>query len=104
MPSSKPTPYRILTLIASFLLIGFTGLTAWFGYTVLREDAQDLCHINGASIVFYPDTKWFGFASFILIAAAFLLANALKKSVGSVLSILLALCGIAAIIIPEIAR
>jgi hypothetical protein len=102
--STKTTPLsRALMSIAAVFLFGASVALTVFGFTVLREDATDLCHLFGSSFEFSPDTRWLGFATLIVIASAYLFAKAFNKPTGLVLSILVALWGIALIIVPSLA-
>lgn len=101
--STKITPLsRVSMSIAAILLLGASATLTVLGFTILREDATDLCHILGESFSFSPDTRWLGFAVIAMTCSAYLFAKAFNKSMGQILGILIALWGVVLIAVPHL--
>jgi hypothetical protein len=95
---------RIFALIASIILVGLSGLVLRFGYAITREAVEDGCYMTGGSIDFKPATHWIGIVIFLLIGTAYLLAKALNRSMGTILTILLVIFGGITIALPLLLR
>jgi hypothetical protein len=96
----KKTAYILGSAISALA----SGALIWFGYAVLKEDAEDGAHIFGArGYIFNADTRWFGLALVFALVTSFLISKSTRVSFGKVLGLAVAIISSVFILLPELA-